>query len=131
ITKTITGTGTVNYDYDPSGQRIKYANGTTTTFYPSKFYNTDGTTVTKHIFALGLDLASVDGTGADAVVRYIQTDDLTGANIVTNSAGTIDETLDYYPFGGIRIDSGTYNEQRKFSGHEYDADTSLLYMDAR
>ncbi len=36
-----------------------------------------------------------------------------------------------YPFGGIRIDSGSFNEQRKYAGHEYDSDTALSYMDAR
>ncbi len=41
--------------------------------------------------------------------------------------------MDYYPYGEIRLDEkvGTFSEQRKFAGHEYDADTSLSYMNAR
>ncbi len=41
--------------------------------------------------------------------------------------------MDYYPFGSIRLDekAGTFSEQRKFIGQEYDADTGLSYMNAR
>jgi RHS repeat-associated protein len=131
LTQTVSGSTTVTYDYDASGQRIKYSNGTTTSYYPSKYYNTDGTTDKKHIFANGIEVGVITGTGAGATVRYIHTDHLTGSNVITNSSNTADETLDYYPFGGIRIDSGSFNEQRKYGGHEYDSDTSLSYMNAR
>jgi RHS repeat-associated protein len=104
---------------------------TVITIYPSKLYNTDGTTPTKHIFGNGTEIGTVTGTGVDAIARYVHTDQLTGSNIVTNSSGTKDETIDYFPFGSIRIDSGSYNDQRKYAGHEYDADTGLSYMDAR
>ncbi len=39
--------------------------------------------------------------------------------------------MDYFPYGSIRIDSGTFNEQRKYAGHEFDAATGLSYMGAR
>ena len=104
---------------------------TVTTVYPSKFYNTDGTTATKHIFSNGSESGTITGTGSLAVVRYTHTDQLTGSNIVTNVSGTIDETLDYFPFGGIRIDSGSYSDQRKYIGQEYDEDTGLSYLNAR
>jgi RHS repeat-associated protein len=43
------------------------------------------------------------------------------------------ELMDYYPFGEIKTDwkFGSFDEQRKFSGHEYDSDTGLTYMNAR
>ncbi len=131
LTQTVSGQTTVTYDYDASGQRIKYSNGTTTSYYPTKYYNTDGTTRKKHIFANGIEIGAITGTGAGATVRYIHTDHLTGSNIVTNSTNTADETLDYYPFGSIRIDSGSFNEQRKFTGYEYDGDTGLNYAGSR
>jgi RHS repeat-associated protein len=131
LTQSVAGSTTVTYDYDSTGQRIKYANGTTTTYYPSKSYNTDGTTPQKHIFALGMEIGVVSGSGGSVTVRYTHTDQLTGSNIITNSSDTADETLDYYPFGGIRIDSGSYSDQRKFAGQEYDSNTSLEYMNAR
>jgi RHS repeat-associated protein len=109
----------------------KTTDSTVTTIYPSKYFNTDGTAPTKHIFADGNEVATITDTGASAVVRYAHTDQLTGSNIITNATGTIDETLDYYPFGGIRIDSGSYSDQRKFIGQEYDEDTGLNYLNAR
>jgi RHS repeat-associated protein len=41
--------------------------------------------------------------------------------------------MDYYPFGSMRLDqkAGSFNEQKKFAGHEYDQDTGLSYMEAR
>ena len=52
-----------------------------------------------------------------------------------DSAGVIAETMDYYPFGGIRLDTkpagSTLNEQRKYIGQEFDADTGLNYLNAR
>ncbi len=131
MTQSVVGSTTVTYAYDAEGQRIKYSKGTTTSYYLTKYYNTDGATRKKHIFANGIEIGVVTGTGSSATVRYIHTDHLTGSNIVTNSTDTADETLDYYPFGSIRIDSGSFSEQRKFTGHEYDTDTNLNYMGAR
>ena len=41
------------------------------------------------------------------------------------------QTLDYYPYGSQRIASGSSDEQRKFTGHEYDSDSDLTYANAR
>jgi RHS repeat-associated protein len=61
----------------------------------------------------------------------VHTDQLTGSNIITNSADAKDETIDYFPFGGMRIDIGSYNNQRKFIGQIFDANTGLNYLNAR
>ncbi len=54
---------------------------------------------------------------------------------MTDSSGAIAEIMDYYPFGEIRLDTkpanSTFNEQRKFIGQEFDADTGLSYLNAR
>ncbi|MBI3337179.1 MAG: VCBS repeat-containing protein, partial [Candidatus Staskawiczbacteria bacterium] len=59
------GSAIITYGYDPSGQRIKYSNGATTTFYPTKFYNADSAAatpkITKHIFADSQDIATIEG----------------------------------------------------------------------
>ncbi|NCB03615.1 MAG: RHS repeat-associated core domain-containing protein [Spirochaetia bacterium] len=80
-----------------------------------------------------MEIATITGTGTSATIHYTATDHLTGSNLTTNSSDIKEELLDYLPFGTIRIDekSGTYSDQRKFAGHEYDVDTSLSYMDAR
>jgi RHS repeat-associated protein len=132
LTQSVVGTTTITYAYDQSGERIKYSNGTTTTIYPTKNYNTNGTTPTKHIFANGQLIADITGTGVGASAAYVNSDHLTGSNVVTNDAGATKEVLDYYPFGASRLDEQTgFNEQRKYAGHEFDADTGLSYQDAR
>ncbi len=67
------------------------------------------------------------------MVYSVSTDHLTGSNVVTNSSRTIEELMDYYPYGDIRLDekASTFSEQRKFAGHEYDVDTGLSYMNSR
>ena len=73
-------------------------------------------------------------TTATTTVRYIATDNLTGSNIITDSAGNVIETLDYYPYGQTRLDTkaGAYQgEKRKYAGTEYDAGSGLNYMQAR
>jgi len=125
---------TVTYGYDPSGQRVKVANGYTATYYPTNSYNTDGTNPQKHIFANGVVVATVKGTGASASVYTDDTDHLTGAHVVTNSAAGMVELEDYQPYGASRIDwqySASFDEQRKFAGKEFDRDTGLSYMQAR
>ncbi len=133
LTQSVIGSTTVNYSYDASGQRVKYTAGTTSTIYPSKYYNISSTTPTKHIYAGDTLIATIKGTGASALVYSVSTDHLTGSNVITNGPGTVEELMDYYPYGDIRLDekASTFSEQRKFAGHEYDTDTSLSYMNAR
>jgi RHS repeat-associated protein len=133
LAQAVVGAVTTTYAYDHAGQRVKYANGTTTTLYPSKNYNIEGSNQVKHIFAGDQVVATVKGTGSTAAVFSVHTDHLSGSSAVTNSSGMQEEVMDYFPFGEIRLDqkAGTFDEQRKFSGHEYDAETELTYMNAR
>ena len=77
-------------------------------------------------------IATVVGTGTSTTVSYIHTDHLGGSNVITNDAGEVAQLTDYYPYGNTRLDEKTsFNEQRKFTGHEYDSSTGLSYMNAR
>lgn len=134
LTQTTTGGNTYSYGYDYAKQRVQYQTPSGITVYPTKYYNSGGTTIQKHILdAQGNTIATVTGTGATATIYYDHTDHLTGSNVVTNSAGTLEELLDYYPYGDIRLDQkvGSYSEQNKFAGHEYDVDTGLNYAVSR
>ncbi|MBI2111695.1 MAG: hypothetical protein HYT44_04940, partial [Nitrosarchaeum sp.] len=65
----------------------------TTTTYPSKYYNIDSNgKVTKHIFANGVEVATIEGTGSAAKVNYIHTDNLGSTNVVTDETGAVVET---------------------------------------
>ncbi len=124
----------VSYDYDNSNQRVKYQHGVDTVLYPNKFYNIkNGTNSTKHIFAGGDVVATIERAGATENIFYNQEDHLNSSSVITNSTGAIDQTLDYYPYGTIRINDkkSSFDEQRKFTSHEHDNQTGLDYMNAR
>jgi RHS repeat-associated protein len=76
---------------------------------------------------------SGSGTTASTTIRYIATDNLTGANIVLDASGGVAEALDYAPFGALRIDTKTnYSGVRnKYAGTIYDTLSGLNYMQAR
>ena len=57
-------------------------------------------------------------------MRYIHPDHLGGTNVVTDANGAIVQTLDYYPYGSQRIATGSFDEQRRFIGEEYDPESS-------
>jgi RHS repeat-associated protein len=61
------------------------------------------------------------------------TDKLGGSSVVTDSAGAVAEATDYYPYGGIRLDTKTnYGGVRnKYAGTANDALSGLNYMQAR
>ena len=125
------------------------------TIYPIQFYNistntqnlTSNTQITKHILAPSagsgqannMDIATIQGSGADAKIYYNHSDLLQSSSVMTDQTGAIAETTDSYPFGEIRLDthpstgsgSSAFSEQRKFIGQEYDADTGLNYLNAR
>ena len=128
LKQSVNGGTTVSYSYDHSGQRVKLVNGSSTTRYANKLYNSDGTKNVKHIYAGSQLVATLENT----TLQYIHTDHLTGSNVATNNSGTLVQLLDYYPYGSMRIDqTTTYDEQRKFTGHEFDRSTNLTYANAR
>jgi RHS repeat-associated protein len=96
LTQTVAGSATVSYAYDETGQRVKYANGTNTTYYPSQYYNVTGTTATKHILTPdGTMLATVEtsttgggGGGGPATIAL----DATSTSITNTYNGTITKT---------------------------------------
>ncbi|OGW71048.1 MAG: hypothetical protein A2047_03770 [Omnitrophica bacterium GWA2_41_15] len=132
LTQAASGTATTTYGYDHNGRRVTMAvNGLSTTTYPTKNYNVQGATTTKHIYAGGELIAEVIGNGNSTSTYIIHTDHLGGVHVVTNASGTAVSTSDYYPYGDLRVNVGSLNEQRRFTGHEYDSGPNLSYMNAR
>lgn len=127
------GATTTNYAYDHTSQRVQLGTPSATTTFANRYYNTstNGTTTLHVMLPDGTILATMEGTGTATNTRTIHTDHLGSTNVVTDTAGGAVQTLDYYPFGTTRITSGSFNEQRKFIGEEYDGDTELSYLNAR
>jgi RHS repeat-associated protein len=84
--------------------------------------------------ALAAFKATTSTTSTSTATNYIFDDHLGGTNLVVNVSGTILETLQYFPFGSIRIDNTTSSYvavPRKYIGQQYDAATQLNYLNAR
>lgn len=131
LTQAVVGSVTSTYVYDHAGNRVSLANGTTTTVYPNKFYNTDGTKKTKQIYAGDTLVATIETVSSTVSPYYNHTNQLGSITAVSNASGTQVETLDYYPFGNQRISTGSYTGQRQYIGQIYDTDTGLDYLNAR
>ena len=77
-------------------------------------------------------LATVEGEKeSSSNIYYIHTDHLGGIHVVSDQNGRQVELNDYYPFGDLRINASILNEQRKFTGHEFDPATNLTYANTR
>ena len=132
MTQTVFTSGSSTYAYDYQGERVKLRNGSSTTYYPETTYNITSSTVTKTIFVNGAIIATVQGS--TGTILYDLTDQLGGVNLVTATSGAGEETLDYYPYGAVRIDktAASYGgAQRKYIGQQYDPTTQLSYLNAR
>ncbi len=121
------GLTTSSYEYDHENMRTKLVEGSDTTIYPSADYELlNGNT--KISLSLGETLVATDDNGT---INHVHTDHLGGTNITTDTLGAITQTLDYFPFGDTRIDTGTDNETKQFTGYTKDASTGLHYAGAR
>lgn len=134
MTNASDGSNDLYYTYDHEKTRVSYSDGTATTTYPSKYYNIDSTgKSTKHIFAGDRLIATIEADGNSTSTYYIHTDHLGGSSVITDENGDVVQLLDYYPYGDIRLNQqeDSFDEQRKFTGHEYDQESELYYMQAR
>jgi RHS repeat-associated protein len=136
---------TTTYAYDAFGQRVLQTGTTTTYLYPFKWYSVASSTGTAAKFATTTDyvfngdslVATVDQQTASgnatgtAKTRYIHPDHLGSTNVVTDENDNISQTLDYFPYGGLRVSvSSSTNEQRQFIGQFADQ-SNLDYLQAR
>ncbi|HEY6249912.1 MAG TPA: RHS repeat-associated core domain-containing protein [Candidatus Angelobacter sp.] len=131
----INGTAGYTYTYDADGNRVEKSNGSTGTLYfymsPGIVAESDlsGTLKSEYVFFDGGRAARRDL--ASGAVSYYFSDRLKTAAVITDSAGTIKEDEDFYPWGGelpfVNNDPNKY----KFSDKERDAETGLDYFGAR
>ena len=64
---------------------------------------------------------------------YYHTDHLGGTSLVTDEGGNVVQVLDYYPYGGTRVDDqpGGYDSESKYTGQKLDAESGIYYYNAR
>ena len=131
------GHATSTYAYDYLGNRITTTNASgTETVYPTPFYSAiigGAATTTKQITFNNTPVATIEDTASSSVTKYVLTDHLGSPTVLLNASSSIAETLDYYPYGGIKFDTttgGFDGDSRKFIDQVSDA-TGLDYLNAR
>jgi RHS repeat-associated protein len=132
LTSVGSSTATTTNLYDDVGERVKRTVGATSTVFANDWFNKTGATTTIAVsLPDGTQLATIEGNGAATSTYYTHTDHLRGTNVVTNASSTVIQTIDYYPYGTTRIDSGTDVSQREYIGEIYDEEAGLSYLNAR
>ena len=127
-----------DYAYDGDGLRVGKTVGEQTVFYlrgPSgntlAEYDQDGLLIAEYIYAGDRQVAKVepDGGGGDDL-SFFHPDQLGTALYITDESGAITWSGDYFPFGAEYSSTGTPDRYR-FTQHELDPDTALVYAKAR
>ncbi len=125
------------YKYDEGGRRVLMIdpNSTTTSYWGALYQQTNGGyKKTKNIFLGGAVIATLEKTGtATATAYYNLIDPLNSASIVTDSTGVAKQTLDYLPYGDVRVNvkSTSYDSNRKYLSQINDSTLNLDYLQAR
>jgi RHS repeat-associated protein len=126
------GTATTTFAYDHTFERVKKVSGGVSTYYINDLYNKAGATTTIYIYDnTGTLIATIEGNGTATTTEYQHQDHLGGTQILTSAYGNVVSTLDYYPYGDTRIQSGTFTSKRNFIGEVQDLETDLNYLNAR
>jgi len=135
---------TTTYGYDAFGARVLQTGTSTTYIYPSKFYSVASSTIsgakysttTEYVFNGDTLLSTIDQQFKSGVATgspqtsYIHPDHLGSTNVITNASGTVVTTKDYYPYGSVRVNSGSASLARGYIGQFADQ-SNLSYLNAR
>ena len=74
-------------------------------------------------------LAGGVATGSPQTL-YIHPDHLGSTNVITNASGTVVTAKDYYPYGSVRVNSGSASLARGYIG-QFEDQSNLSYLNAR
>ena len=127
--------GTVSFKYDPFGRRIFKSSTSSTSVYAY-----DGDNLIEETNAAGAVVARYEqGLNIDeplvmlrsATTSYYQADGLGSITSLTNTSGAAAETYSYDSFGNILATTGSSTNSFKYTGREFDTETSLYYYRAR
>lgn len=133
LTQSNVGSTTTSYAYDAFGNRVKKDTGNDITIYPFSFYETNGSSTKKHIYANGVLVATVVSDTPAPKIHYVYTNHLGSTNVVLGDDGYINQLSDYYPFGEARIEQtyGNTSQDIQYVGTRHDTETDLNLMGAR
>lgn len=119
---------TVTLAYGPDGARAKKSSTAAfaTTLYPSADVEIDPKTPGNEVYTRypHPDIKVVNG-----VKYFLHRDHLASVRMVTDAAGAIVEQTNYATYGE-RLNTG-FQTQKSYIGERFDAETGLLYLNAR
>lgn len=117
------------FAYDYAGQRVKKVAGNDTTLYIGKHYECKNGVCSKFIFANG-ERVALRPVGSAEVYYYLP-DHLGSTTVFTDRNGAPLQDLAYFPYGSIRVSTGSADVHHKYTGQEFDAEIGLYYYGAR
>lgn len=131
--------GTVNFKYDPFGRRIQkaFTQGSTTT---TTNYLYDGADTVEERDQNGNVLAQYSRTmnideplaeSRSGTTSFYEQDGLGSVTTLTNSSGSVAESYTYDSFGILTASTGSTTNPFRYTGREFDTETSLYYYRAR
>jgi len=109
-TKKTTQAGTIIYHYDPQGRLVAETDNT-------------GQALVEYIYLDDEPLAMI----RDESVFYYHTDHLGTPQVMTDANGTVVWSALYSPFGNATVATSTIENNLRFPGQYYDAETGLHY----
>jgi RHS repeat-associated protein len=133
--------GPTTLEYDAGHNRVAKRGTTDTTLYVQDLYECTGPTsqtsfacLEQHfkIFAGGKQVAEVTRDQLDKLTtKYIHSDHLGSATLITDETGSNPELRTYDPFGQASVDLTSNPVKTGFTGQEHDADLGLINMKGR
>ena len=122
---------TVTFKYDPFGKRIQKGGSVYLYDGANLIEEADaaGGLVTRYVFGTGIDepLGAYRGT----TWEFYQADGLGSITSLSSISGTISNNYTYDSFGNVTSSTGAFTQPFRYTGREWDAETSLYYYRAR
>lgn len=87
------------------------------------------TSCSKYIFS-GDQRIALKPVGSTSL-NYYHTDHLGSSSVITDSGGTKVQSITYYPYGKIRVNTGSIDIHHKYTSQELDDSTGLYFYNAR
>jgi RHS repeat-associated protein len=120
-----------SYVYNSQGQRTAKTTGATTTRYAydeqGRLLGEYGPNTKEYIYLDDEPLAIIDNNN----IYYVHNDHLATPQQITNQIQTVVWAADYEPFGEVTTTVNTVENNLRFPGQYYNAETSLHYNGAR
>ena len=127
--------GTVSFAYDPFGRRIKKVSSVGTSVYAYDGDNlveeTNATGGVLARYSQGLNIDEPLAMLRSSATSYYQADALGSVTSLSNGAGAVAQNYTYDSFGNIIATTGSLVNSFRYTGREWDAETSLYYYRAR